>query len=174
MRNRKIINLQRASTNWRNSLDETGTGRKAKAMLRRSHSPVSAFGIAAVHDLHVATRNAGFEYNTEGSYSRLALVAIALAHLDNTHFQNITELWRGTDTSPKLSDIRFQAIIRLSNPNELIRPMTRAIAVIKREANMGNLASDLFFWSESVRLRWCFEYYGAVDSTKQELEETNL
>lgn len=58
-----------------------------------------------------------------------------------------------------LSKIRFSALLK-ANTKELIVRLPRALSLIEGQANVARLASDLFYWGDKVRARWCYEYYG--------------
>lgn len=137
---------------WYSALADTGPGRKARAELRRCDSPADALLVPATHDLHRAL-GGGMAHRGD----RLALIAVALANVRET----------GKETAPErmgeaLSALRFQSLLRTTEPAALIRPLRRALAQIDNRANVAALAGDLFHWNERTRERWAFAYYGAA------------
>lgn len=148
---------------WHDSLADTGRGRAARAALRHLQSPAEALAVPATHELN--KRLGGMVDQGD----RLALIAISLANLRETDKATAAERMGET-----LSPIRFQRLIRIDTPAELITPLRRALAQIGNRAQVGALAADLYFWSEAVRTRWCFSYYGArTAAPEQPLEETS-
>jgi len=145
---------------------DTGPARKTRAELRRADTALKALGVPAVHRLNAALAAGGFELRHDPE--RLALIAVALAHIKEPG-PNVARVFGAGDT-PALSPIRFNALIRVTTPGALWRPLTRALAVIGGRASPGALAADLFYWNEQTRTRWCFDYYGETTAAPMELE----
>jgi CRISPR system Cascade subunit CasB len=147
---------------WRSYLNkDIGSGRTARAKLRRASTPAEVLATAEVHDLYAALgRNIAPD--------RLSLIAIALAQLEadgETAARRFGQ--KGGGDSRVLSELRFQNLIRTTDPTALIIPLRRALAIIDKKANIRQLASDLYYWSENVRTRWCFDYYGATAASPE-------
>lgn len=147
---------------------EAGPARKTRAELRRASSPLAALGVSAVHRLNAGLAAGGFDLHHDPT--RLALIAVALAHVKETG-QNAARTFGGGDP-PTLNPIRFNTMIRAIAPDALWRPLIRALAVINGKAAPGALGADIFYWNEPTRTRWCFDYYGetGADPIKQETE----
>lgn len=155
---------------WRTALADTGPGRMARARLRRCNTPVEALAVEATHNLHAAL---GGGMKRQGD--RLALIAIALANIRESHAKPAAERMGdivAEQKRPKVSPVRFQTLVRTGKPAELIRPLRRALAQIDQEANVAALARDLFYWGEATRNRWCFAYYGAASTAPETTEES--
>ncbi len=149
---------------WRSAqASDTGRARKTRAQLRRADTPLAALSVAEVHRLNKALSEAGYGLQTGDGPDRLALIAVALAHVNDGH--GATAPCRfGAGKPPPLSLIRFEALIRTKAPRDLIRPMARALKIIGGKADVRALARDLFYWSECTRTNWCFDYHGAGDA----------
>ncbi|WP_347310800.1 type I-E CRISPR-associated protein Cse2/CasB [Defluviimonas sp. SAOS-178_SWC] len=147
---------------WRAHLGEDGPGRATRARLRRVSAPVEAVQIAAVHDLN---RRLGGALTGRGD--KLALIAVALANLRENPKDKAAERMAG-----RVAPLRFQRLVRIEAPGDLIVPLRRALAQIDGAANVVALAHDLFYWSDTVRTRWCFSYYGATSAAPEQPEET--
>ena len=141
--------------------DEHGSGRANRARLRRCLTPVDAVAIEAVHDLNGHLRAGGHRPRAE----RLALLAITLAHVEEDGDRFLAELLgeRPVKDAPRaLSELRWQALIRVTQPLELIAPLRRALAIVRHTpVNVGALAGDLYRWNDTTRTKWCFQYFGA-------------
>ena len=141
--------------------DGHGSGRANRARLRRCLTPVDAIAVEAVHDLNAQLRAAGHRPPAD----RLALLAITLAHVEEDggrHLAVLLGAHSAKDAPRALSELRWQALIRITQPQELITPLRRALAVIRHTpVNVGALAGDLYLWSDATRTKWCFQYFGA-------------
>ncbi|WP_457647258.1 type I-E CRISPR-associated protein Cse2/CasB [Profundibacter sp.] len=142
---------------WGESLaNDRGPSRKTRAELRRADGPVAALALAAVHELNARLRAAGFAPAPE----RLALIAAALAHVDQEQGGARAAQAFGAGDPPALSTIRFNALIRAENVSDLWRPLVRALKMVKGKVNAARLAEDIFYWNDKTRTKWCFDYYG--------------
>ena len=150
---------------------DDGPARTTRARLRRCTAASEALTIDAVHDLNSRLRAKGFRPDAD----RLALVAIALAHVAEAGEPKLaTEFGRraGKDRPRALSEQRFQAVIRTARHAELIVPLRRAMAIVRRVGvAVAPMASDLYFWSENTRTQWCFQYFGAADAAPERISE---
>ena len=106
---------------------------------------------------------------------RLALITIALAHVGEAGDLGLaTEFGRraGKDRPRALSEQRFQTLIRTTRHAELIAPLRRAMAIARRaRIAVAPMATDLYFWSENTRTKWCFQYFGAADAAPERISE---
>lgn len=150
---------------WRQTLaDDAASGPMVRARLRRCAAPVEALTVEAVHDLNGQLRAAGHRPGA----GRLALVAIALAHVDGNGNRRLAEAFgqRERRGGPRaLSELRFQALLHAADCTELIAPLRRAMASVRgMPVDVAALAADLYRWNEDTRIAWCFQYYGASDA----------
>ena len=153
---------------------DSGAARAARARLRRCATSAEALAVAETHSLFRRLQSQG-----QGSPTpdQLAVLAITFARLNDIEGERLACLFgsKSSREGPrKLSELRFQSLIRTSNRRELIRPLRRCVAVLGSEPSCDGpkLAEDLYFWSESVRNRWCFEYFGAAPTENERKEET--
>ncbi len=140
---------------WKTALSDSGPGKAARAKLRRATTPAEILSIAQVHDLYAALgRNI--------SPDRLALIAATLARVRESDPKPLARLFgQKNGETPALSEMRFQTLIRTTDPVALLTPLRRALAVVGNRANISRLACDLYYWGEKIRVKWCFDYYGA-------------
>ena len=151
---------------------ETGAARQARAELRRAASVTDALGVSATHELNRRLVSAGYDLRKRrDGPDRLALIAVALAQVTEDLGPSAAQRFGAGD--PKaLSGLRFNALIRAKEPRQLLRPLARALRLIKGGANVRRLAADLYWWIDATRTNWCFDYHGATDA-KPIPEETN-
>ena len=150
---------------------DRGAARQARAELRRAESVTDALAVSATHDLNRRLADAEYDLRKRrDGPDRLALIAVALAQL--TEDLGATAAQRFGSGDPKaLSGLRFNALIRAREPRELMRPLARALRIIKGGANVRKLAADLYWWTDTTRTNWCFDFHGARDA-KPNPEET--
>ena len=148
---------------WRLSLgrDDGGT-RAARARLRRCNSPAEVLAISETHDLNRHLQTADLTATSD----QLALLTTIFAALNGTDGEKLATQFgkkEGKDSPPKLSELRFQSLIRVRSRKELMVPLRRCLAILGPNpvCNGYALAEDLYFWSDEVRNRWCFQYFGA-------------
>ena len=150
---------------------DDGHARTTRARLRRCTTAAEALNIDAVHDLHSRLREKGFRPDAD----RLALVAIALAHVAETgEFRLAAEFGQraGKDRPRALSEQRFQALVRTTRHADLIAPLRRAMAIVRRaRVAITPMATDLYFWSDNTRTNWCFQYFGAADAAPERISQ---
>ena len=152
---------------------DTGRARKTRAELRRADTPIAVLGVSTVHDLNRELTDAGMHKRTDWP-DRLSLIAVALAHVKEGQAETLARRF-GAGDPPRLSRIRFNALIGTDRPRDLIRPLIRALAVAGGSANVRQLAQDLYWWGDRVRTDWCFEYYGSADAKpNSNIEETDI
>ena len=148
-----------------------GPARTTRARLRRCATASEALTIEAVHDLNAQLRTKGLRPRAD----QLALIAIALAHIAEAGKPELaTELGsRAAKDRPRaLSEQRFQALIRTARHAELIAPLRRAMAIVRRaQIAVAPMAADLYRWNEDTRTKWCFQYFGAADAIPERNSE---
>lgn len=143
---------------------DTGAARQARAVLRRAASVTDALAVSATHELNRRLARAGIDLrNRRDGPDRLALIAVALAQV--TENLGDTAAHRFGSGDPKtLSESRFNALIRAKEPRRLMRPLARALRIVKGGANVRKLAADLYWWNDTTRTNWCFDYHGAREA----------
>lgn len=139
---------------WRREIHaETGPARALAARLRRTSSPVEVLAEPAVFRL-----SQGLDLRDP---ARLTLIAQVLAVV-KTHDGVPVARAFGRGESPALSQLRFQRLIRATAPTELSRALRRALPMVDAGCDVARLGQDLYWWNEDVRIRWCFDYFGAA------------
>lgn len=143
---------------------DTGAARQARAVLRRAASVTDALAASATHDLNRRLAGAGHDLRKRrDGPDRLALIAVSLAQVTENLGDTAAQRFGGGD--PKaLSGLRFNALIRAKEPRQLMRPLARALRIINGGANVRKLAADLYWWSDTTRTNWCFDYHGAREA----------
>ena len=125
---------------------ESGAARALAARLRRA-GPVEALAEGAVQELG---RALGLNDGV-----RLARLACLLAEVREHGGERLASRL----AEPVLSTLRFQRLLR-ADEAELPGALRRAIVMAERRCNVAALGEDLLHWGDSVKMRWCFDYYG--------------
>ena len=152
---------------------DDGAARAARARLRRCKSPAEALLVAETHHLNRRLRDIG---KTPGS-DRLALLSVVFAHLDRVHGKRLAVQFgeqSSKDSPRKLSEIRFQSLIRNRTHRDLMAPLRRCLGILGKDLKCEGyrLAEDLYYWSEETRKIWCFQYFGANFTNSNKTENT--
>lgn len=59
---------------------------------------------------------------------------------------------------PMLSELRFRSLLRLETTDELFRGLRRALPLVEHKTSVVQLANDVFWWSDTTRKRWAYNY----------------
>lgn len=143
--------------------DTNPVARGLAARLRRA-GPVEALCEPAVHKLAQALHVTGGTVETE----KLVRLACLLAEVREHDAVPLAHRLGGKE--PLLSRGRFEKLMRAEGEN-LTDLLRRAIVMADRRCNVGSLASNLWYWNDRTRTRWCFEYFRA-DAPQDDLKET--
>lgn len=135
------------------------TGNRALAARLRRANSVEVLAERAVIDL---ARQLGIGASSGQRLDRFIRMVRLLAEVRSHDGQTLAARAGGGD--PLLSELRFQRLLRAEG-DEAEDLMRRAILVAERKCNVAALGSDLLFWTEPVRQRWCFHYFGAETPT---------
>lgn len=151
--------------------EDTGAARALRARLRRPAAPTEVLAERAVHEL--AQRLPSLRRRP---YVLIELVRI-LATVEGERDEDgprerLAERLGGTENGsdrPRLSDIRFQQLIR-SDGSDLGTAVRRALPRVGKTCDVAQLADDLLAWldedrperGEKTRINWCFDYFGAA------------
>ncbi len=145
---------------WRSWWRQLQTDRGGRAELRRCGNVAEA---AFVEPYHLLRRMKG---NPEGELDlqRLALIAAALAHVEEDHAQGgslAAAMASPAGEKPIVSDSRFRQMLRTEERefDDRLRELVRALRQLKGQANVDKLATDLWWWNEKTRRRWALDYY---------------
>ena len=150
-------------TDWYRSAlgGDDGAARAARARLKRCEAPVEALAVAETHELNRHLR----EYGKKPTADQLTLLSTIFARLKGIHGDRLAAQFGKQETrdAPRpLSELRFQALIRVPSHSGLIAPLRRSVGILGSEpaCNGRELAEDLYFWNEKIRNKWCFQYFG--------------
>lgn len=152
----KNESIEKICYNWWAQLTSKNLGqmRADHARLRRADSVSAALIVDAVHSLNAKLSEEDCDLRQRPD--RLALIALSLAHIKESGSETLAKRMGKTQS---FSETRFTTIIRTTDPVELISLVRRALSVIGNAANVNRLSTDLFWWNDATRNRWCFDFY---------------
>ncbi len=139
---------------WWEALNEN---RGERAELRRCHSLAEVVFSPAYHQLRRVVEGYG-----RVDYDGLALVAGLVARIKTyTYGISVAEQMATgkQDGSARVSGLRFRRLLKVKEKEELLGVMTRVIALLGGAADIQSLAQGMYFWNDSTRKDWAFQYY---------------
>lgn len=145
---------------WWKSLGEEDRGGRAE--LRRCGTTAEVAFTAPYHRL---LRRLGSRLG-EADARRVAAMAAILAHVEEEPADRASLAARmgrpkADGQGPVVSDVRFRALLRTEDPDELLREVIRAVRQLDRKAAVEPLFRDLMRWDEQTRIRWAHDFYEA-------------
>lgn len=145
---------QQALFVWWRELDNN---RGERAELRSSATLAEVAFSPAYHRLRLAVGRFGAV-----DYEGLALVAGLAARVKiNSEGSTIAEQMATgkADGSARVSGLRFRRLLKVKEHEILFSSMTRIIALLGGTVNLQSLAQSVYFWNDTTRKNWAFEYY---------------
>jgi CRISPR system Cascade subunit CasB len=148
-----------------------GAKRAALAKLRRAEGPIDALAVPEAIDLYRRLRRADPNVDAD----RVAALAVALSNL-RPELENLRPDRRVPQVfarksfddpdSAALSEARFRRLLQADGV-ELLEVFRRLIRLLDGRAEPRSLADAILHWSDRMRQRWIFEYYGVAIATPQ-------
>lgn len=135
------------------ALRDSAAARMLAARVRRA-SDIEILCEPAVHDL---ARKLGVG---PAGATRLLRIVRVLAEFRGNSTETLARRLGGVE--PILSNSRFQRLLR-SDQEELATSLIRAARMLGpaegRVCNIARLGSDLWFWNDTTRMHWSFDYF---------------
>lgn len=152
---------------WHTNLGNRENNPRARALAARLRhaTGVEALAEPAVHDL---ARSLELGQRDDDA-DRLIRIASVLAEVREHDYRHLAARLGAADA---LSRLRFERLIR-SSSDEIATAVRRALPLAERRCNVGTLGTDLLFWNDGTRARWCFEYFGATPPRPLSQEENH-
>jgi len=98
------------------------------------------------------------EQDWNNSVDRLAAILGLLAHITTEHPESPMAFQMAGKPKPKLSELRFRRLIQRDRA-ELYAAMVRVIRLLDNKANLYDLANSIYYWGDSVKRDWAFDYF---------------
>lgn len=68
--------------------------------------------------------------------------------------------------SPIVSELRFQRLLQSRDRKELYPLLLRGIKLLGNNVNVNDLIKSVYFWGDSCKKRWAFDYYRRANLSK--------
>ncbi|MEM7180306.1 MAG: type I-E CRISPR-associated protein Cse2/CasB [Spirochaetota bacterium] len=157
-----------ALAKWWNAL-EKNTGDRAN--LRRCVNATETAYIRASHTLFWALS----KEHENVSQEKICAIAGLLSHVredaSTLLVRKMAQAKPGSE-QPLFSELRFRRILQyksITNEELFYQKMIRVIHHLDKKVNIRDIAYSLYYWGDSVKKNWAYDYYGAP---KKEITET--
>lgn len=154
-----------ALTRWWKTLvieNPTGPARADRAVLRRAHDLTAVACLPAYQRVYRAM--AGAEGAGDWStyqQERIAAIVALLAHVKADNGLSLPKAMslhaEGSDRNP-VSELRFRRLLDAGDAETLFVGLRRALSLIEYRVDPESLANDVFFWGDSIKKRWAYDY----------------
>ncbi|HEY3373635.1 MAG TPA: type I-E CRISPR-associated protein Cse2/CasB [Candidatus Aquicultor sp.] len=146
----------KALTDWWRGLEDS---RGDRAVLRRCRSLADVVFSPAYHRLRWAVSRFGSIDD-----DRLALIVGLAARIkSNSEGSSIAEQMATGKAdgygSARVSGLRFRRLLKVQEKDDLFTSMARIIALLGGTTNLQSLAQSVYFWNDTTRKQWAFDYY---------------
>lgn len=140
--------------------------RAVRARLRRASTVIEV--IQEPEALRLIERLAKWQWD------RAATLAGILAYVENDDDMPVARAIgpgrSDSNQSPKMSEARFRRLLQ-SEERDLLDPMRRLVRLADGKINVLDLSSSVFYWNDSTRKRWIYNYYGVFEQNSHAVEK---
>jgi CRISPR system Cascade subunit CasB len=140
----------------------SGAARADRAVLRRANDLTAVACLPAYQRVYRAMADAeGAGDWQDFQRERIAAAVALLAHVkaDNGLAvpKAMSQRAEGSDRNP-VSALRFQRLLDATDAETLFVGLRRTLPLIDHRVNPESLVEDLFFWGDTVKKRWAYDY----------------
>lgn len=75
------------------------------------------------------------------------------------------DISRTKNTKPLVSELRFRALLKMDSTEELFFALRRVLPLIDYQADVKQLAHDIFYWNDETKKLWAYSYVWPAKST---------
>lgn len=138
-----------------------------RACLVRVRNPAESMFVPTYHRALRTVREALDVSSRRWLETRMSVVVPALAKIreNDSRMTFAEQLAFSNGGNPVFSATRFRRLLQATNDADLHMQVGRAIAVLRRDANVVDLARSLIYWNQRgdrVRQTWAVAYFGAT------------
>ena len=160
---------------WAESLCDRESAR-AKALRARMRRAINDVEVLAEPEVQRLARRLGLATQQRWRVHAFCTAVRALAHVEHDSPGRAGSAAsrfgaKAGENRRVLSALRFQRIVRAARASDAGSGIIRALPLIGRKCDVAQIGADLFYWSEPVRSRWCFEYFEQITASLQMNEE---
>lgn len=152
------LEFEEAARQWWAQMSDrrSSEGRQARAQIRRCQRLTEVAFVPYFHRLVWSCPGVPLQ--------TLAAVAAVLAHVES----NDEKISAATQMGAAVSDKRFRRLLAVEEGEveELMRQMVRLVSMLRRSANVPDLARAVRTWGDATRQRWAFDFYAVQAEEK--------
>lgn len=137
---------------WRGLENDRG----ARADLRRCGDLMQVMQSEAFHSARLRLIAAGMP-EAESKSARVATIVALAAHVKSITDEALPVTFSAGE-KPPVSPLRFRQILDAVDDDELFTRLRRVMPLIEGRANLPALAASVWYWGDSVRKRWVYDY----------------
>lgn len=89
---------------------------------------------------------------------KLAAIAGLLAHVEQEAAERLPATMSPLNSDPLVSELRFRDLLKIETVDDLFVSLRRALPLIKYQANVEQLALDVYGWNDEVKKQWAYSY----------------
>jgi CRISPR type I-E-associated protein CasB/Cse2 len=148
-----------AAAIWWRTLEANAVGR---SRLRRAHWPLQVLLYPESLTLISKMGWVPTQPDADRRARRIAAIAATLSHVRELSPVRIGEAISevGGKSRHPISEARFRRLMEVRGTTELMSAMTRLVKSMDGKVNVSDLTVSMLSWSDEVRARWTFDYYG--------------
>lgn len=144
-----------------NSDKASGSARADRAVLKRAGSVQAVVVTPAYQRVYAALKKAhGDRWSPDGE-DRIAAIVGLSAHVKKLSDFSLPKAMsaqpQGTDRNP-VSELRFRRLLDSPDIDALFIGLRRVLPLIDYAVRLEALANDVFYWGDSVKKRWAYDY----------------
>lgn len=150
----------RVLVEWHGGLEHNKGDR---AELKRCESVADVVATPAYHLIYRRLLAAGLPDRPDNDRVPVlvALAARVKSHVPSGDHDSLPKSMsvgaEGSDR-PRVSALRFRALLQLGSPDELLLGMRRVLPLIDNAVDLRQLAHDIYYWGDKVQRRWAYAY----------------
>lgn len=132
--------------------------RGARATLRKAETPSQ---IVFCPSFHYLLNQLGHV----GKPDTIAAIAGLIAHIkEDAHDAKLAAQMAAPKKSggARISGLRFRRLLATTDRNDLYPLMIRVVRALDGKINLQDLAQSIYWWNESTRKQWAYDYYSAA------------
>ena len=140
---------------WWQGLENDKGGR---AELRRAHNLTAVALTAAYQRFYRQALNSGWpEDAAPWQNERLAAIVGLLAHVKSNDGRKLAEIMSEGER-PAFSVLRFRRLLEAPTLDDVFLSLRRALPIIGHQANVHQIANDVFHWGDKTKKEWAYAY----------------
>jgi len=149
--------LGKALHQWWKGLEEE---RASRAILRRCATLNEIALSDAYQRFYRYLLACGWPENaSERQRDKLAAIAGLLAHVKTDDTQRLpVKMSELRGDKPLVSELRFRDFLKIDTTDDLFISLRRALPLVDHQANVHQLARDVYWWNDDTKKQWAYSY----------------